>query len=286
MQGCSINETAYYFYKIGLVKIMFKSERLQKIRNIIFDRKQINVSTLSSLLGVSEVTIRSDLEQLEQEGFLSRLHGGAVLNEDITSQKEINSAISGDDIVYSKDQDDIGVLAAKLIHDNERIFLGSGTVCYYIAKALKDRKNLTILTNSLYVANILSDNIHINVLLTGGELQQGKYCGASNIMKKNVENLFLSKAFFSVAGADFDAGYTVANNTEVDIYNIISARSKEVIFAIEYTKFNQYDFIKLGNLDMAPIVISNSKIPDAYSEYYFTHNIKIITAVDLPSTIL
>ena len=86
----------------------------------------MDVLTLSEILGVSDVTIRSDLEQLEQAGFITRMHGGAVLNETSTRQTVVNEALSGRNIEYDKNKEEIGKIAASLIAEREWVFPGPG----------------------------------------------------------------------------------------------------------------------------------------------------------------
>ena len=260
---------------------MFKTERIKRIKELIFERKQINVTTLSTLLNVSEVTIRSDLEALEEEGFIVRTHGGAVLNEEYTNQHAINDALTGRNISYNKDKEYIGKIASNLIIENEWVFLGSGVTCYYIAKELLNRKNVNVLSNNLYVINILSSNPYINVISTGGIISHSLSCMSGDLFKKSIENMYFSKAFFSVDGVDFDGGYTISNSVEMETYRAIAEKSKEVVFAIDHTKFSKLAFLRIGDLDMTKTVISNEKIPAQYKAYYFDHGIRIFTSYEL-----
>jgi DeoR/GlpR family transcriptional regulator of sugar metabolism len=262
---------------------MFKTERLKRIKEIVFERKQVNVTTLSSLLDVTEVTIRSDLETLEEEGFIVRTHGGAVLNEEYTSQHAINDALSGRNIVYNKDKEYIGKIASNLIMENEWVFLGSGVTCYYIAKELLTRKNVNVLSNNLLVVNILSSNPYINVIATGGAISHSLSCMNGDLFRKSIENMYFSKAFLSVAGADFGAGYTFSSAIEVEVFNAVQDKTKETIFAIDHTKFNRLSFLRIGGLDLVKTVISNEKIPNEYKAYYFDNGIRIFTSYELDS---
>ncbi len=258
---------------------MFKKERQKNIKAMLSDRKQVAVLELSSLFHVSEVTIRSDLDELEREGFLTRLHGGAILKDQSTENQDTIVAVPFGSIAYDANKQQIGKVAASLVNERERVFLGPGTTCYYIAKELLHRRNITVLTNNLYVANILISNPYIKVLLIGGQVVRDLYCVADEIFTKSIENLYLSKAFFSVGGADFN-GYTVSSVPETEIYKQIAEKSKEVIMALDNTKFNMHEFVYLGDLDMLPIVISDSKMPEPYKEYYSAHNVKILTSIE------
>jgi DeoR/GlpR family transcriptional regulator of sugar metabolism len=259
---------------------MFKKERQKNIKKMLTNRKQVAVLELSTLFKVSEVTIRNDLGELEREGFLTRLHGGAILKEAGPEKQDPVVATPFGSIECDANKQQIGKVAASLVNERERIFLGPGTTCYYIAKELLHRSDITVLTNNLYVANVLLSNPYIKVLLTGGQLVRDQYCVVDDMFTKSIESLYLSKAFFSVGGADFSAGYTVSSVPETEIYKQIAERSKEVIMALDNTKFNMHEFVYLGDLDMLPIVISDSKMPESYKEYYLAHNVKILSSIE------
>lgn len=262
---------------------MFKSERLHRIKELVYNHGQVNVTTLSSLLNVSEVTIRTDLEKLENAGFLKRVRGGAVLNEEYSSQQDLDDALACRSIEYDRNLEDIAKISVRLIHDNERIFLGPGKTCYFIAKELLSRRNLTVLTNNLFVANILAANPYITQIMTGGRFVRKEQYYFDELFNRSIENLYLSKAFFTVGGADMNAGYTVRSSSEADIYRSIAERTKEPIVVIDYTKYDTFSFIKLGDLDMVRTVISNDKMPDTYKNYYSENNVRVFTSCELDS---
>ncbi|MEI6101475.1 MAG: DeoR/GlpR family DNA-binding transcription regulator, partial [Eubacteriales bacterium] len=254
---------------------------LQRIKEIIYDRKQVDVLTLSEILDVSDVTIRSDLEQLEQSGFIIRMHGGAVLNESSTRQTAVNEALSCQTIEYNKNKEEIGKIAASLIAEREWVFLGPGTTCYYIAKELLHRKSINILTNNFYVVNVLFANPSINVIVAGGQMNHETGSTYGDIFTRSIESIFFSKAFFSVGGADMSAGYTVSSAGEMELLRAVSQKTQELIFTIDHTKYDAISFMQIGNLDTAKTVISNDKMPNAYKKYYFENGIRVFTSYDL-----
>jgi DeoR/GlpR family transcriptional regulator of sugar metabolism len=260
---------------------MFKAERIQKIKELVFNRKQVDVATLSALLDVSGVTIRSDLERLEESGYLQRTHGGAVLNESSTSQEGVNNNLLGKTIRYDKTKESIGQIAAALIEENEWIFLGPGETCYYIAKQLCGRKNINILTNNIYVVNALLGSSGVNVIMAGGNLNHERRCVLGDIFTKSVEDIYLRKAFFSVAGADFQAGYTVSGIGEMNLIKFISQKTGDLIFLVDPARFGIVSFMSVGDLKSVPTVMSGHKMPEAYKKYYFEHNIRVFTPYDL-----
>jgi len=147
---------------------MFASERLGIIKGLLIDKKHINVSDLSSMLNVSEVTIRRDLEKLENEDFLTRTHGGAVINTVNTSEEE--NYIDNNEDPYLRERMEISEIAVHMIEDNDVILLTPGLTNLCIARKIINKKNITVLTNDLNIAAVLSSNPSIKIIIPGGDL--------------------------------------------------------------------------------------------------------------------
>lgn len=261
---------------------MFKAERIQRIKEIIFERKQVNVSTLSSLLNVTEVTIRNDLEQLEKSGFLTRWHGGATLNSDLYPEQSVPGGQAAfPDISFEKEKDEIGQIAAKLVEEREWIFLGPGTTSYYIAKALSKRQNLNIMTNNFYVSYVLGGNPSINLMFLGGKLDHSGMYTIPDDLQSQLKHIYLNKSFFSVDAVSLDGGYTLTDVTVLEIINTMKTHCSETILCVDSKKFGQRAFMKLGDLTFASTVITNSQIPQEYHEHYLKHGIRLFTSYDL-----
>ena len=263
---------------------MFKAARQAKIKEILLDRKQVNVQTLSSLLNVSTVTIRSDLEELETMGFVIRMHGGALLNDSVMQQEQANGFFVGVNVDYDKPKESVGVIASHFVKDNEWIFLGSGTTCYYVARALVNRQNLNVLTNNLLVAHELSKNPGANVIMTGGTLSHDTYNLGGEIFAEYLQSINISKAFISIAGIDLNYAYTVSTAGEFNVFQVIRRISKELFIVADSSKFDKTAFIKVGELNAADAVITNKEVSDAYKEYFFSHDIRIYTSYDIPAS--
>lgn len=260
---------------------MFKVARLAKIKEILLDRGQVDVSTLSALLNVSDVTIRSDLEELEKDKFLHRTHGGAILNEDYLKQQDFQNTMLGGKLEYDRNKEYIGQIAAELVSDGEWIFIGQGTTCYYVAKELSKKDTLNVLTNNLYAAVVLSQNKKANIVVTGGTLIHSDLFLSGDMFLRVLDNIYISKAFMGVTGVDFKSGYTVNDYLEQNVYNKIKEISKELIIVADSSKFNKMSFLSIGPLTMPDIVITNENVPKEYKEFYFDNGVKIFTSYNI-----
>jgi len=263
---------------------MFKAARLAKIKEVILDRDQIDVNTLSALLNVSDVTIRSDLEQLEKENFIVRTHGGAVLNENHIKQKAFQDNLAGSKIEYDKHKEYVGQIAAEMINANEWIFIGQGSTCYYISRALVNKPNINVVTNNLYVAGILAQNQQSRVVVTGGNLNHASLYLSGDILMQSLGNIFISKAFIGVGGIDFKSGITVNDSTELYLCDKIKEISNELIIVADYKKFNHTAFMKIGPLTYAHSIITNDNIPEEYKTYFFENGVKIFTSYQIKAS--
>lgn len=259
---------------------MFKVERIRRIKEIIQDCKEIDVSTLSGLLGVSDATIRTDLESLEKEGFLTRFHGGATLN---ATEETVTSSHAYDitPVEYDKNKEEIGNIAARLIREREWVFLGPGSTTYYIALALRQRSNINVMTNSFLVANALQDAPTIKVRFIGGQIENQGFYTVPDSIADEFSNIYLNKAFFSVDAVDLESGYTLSDLPVFEVIQTVTAKAKETIFAVDYMKFGQRAFMKIADLDDIKTVITNDHIDFAYKKYFSEHGICVYTTYDL-----
>lgn len=252
---------------------MFKIERIQKIKELLLERRQMEVSTLSTLLKVSDATIRNDLEELENEGFLTRFHGGAALNyaETSGSVNVFDNAM----VPYDRNKEEIGFIAAKSVREREWVFLGPGTTTYYIAKALAHRSNISILTNSFLVINALKDSPHIKIMFLGGRFQRPGFYAVPDDLESEMDNIYLDKAFFSVDGLDLCAGYTLSDIAVLKVIQCVKKHSQETIMAIDSTKFDQRSFRKVCGIDDIKTVVTNPDFPEQYRQFFSLHHISV-----------
>ncbi len=254
---------------------MFATERIKKIKQILLEYKKVDVSHLSQILSVSEVTVRKDLERLENDGFLTKIHGGAVLNE--LSPLDIPHNLV--EIPHFEHKRMIGLIAAQMIQPNEAVFIGSGSTCLQIAKNLKETKNVTIVTNNLSVAVELSRLPSLRVNVTGGELRVEEFT-QSLIGPKAIESLqgiYVDKAFIGVNGISLKRGYTVQDSNEGFIVSEIAKSANELIVVADHAKFNKIAFTQLGEITMADKVITDELVPEEYIRFYFENNTPMFT---------
>jgi len=255
---------------------MFAAERLAKVREVLLEYKHVDISTLSSILSVSEATIRRDLEKLEDEGFLTKTHGGAMINDD--ADQEVQLSFVDDPYIDEKIQ--IGIVASQMISNGDVIFLGNGNTCQQISKHIKDKKELTVVTNNINIIIELHGCTNINLIVLGGNIQSfGTSISTSGqFSKKMLEGIFVNKAFFTVNGISMKHGYTLCSAELAEIYSIILKNADESIIVVDYSKFDKRAFVQLGNIDLVKKVVTNAQLSLEYKKFFFETNIQLFTA--------
>jgi len=258
---------------------VFATERQNRIKQLLFEYDKVGVGSLSEILDVSEVTIRKDLEKLEKDGFLIRTHGGAVLREDVPKEEVSPES----DIPNIESKKMIGIFAAALIQDRDVIFLGPGSTCIQIAKNLRDKKDIIVVTNNIGVMTELAGLPSCRVLATGGEIDASEYgvmmTGEATI--KSIKALYMNKVFVSVDGISFSRGYMMRNAYIGQMYSLLKDYCDEIIIVADHTKYGVNSLTNIGDLGFADKVISDQLAPHEYIKYFFEHDIQIFTTYPL-----
>jgi DeoR family fructose operon transcriptional repressor len=264
---------------LGCIVQVFASERYNKIKQLLYDYGKVDVNSLSNVLSVSEVTIRKDLEKLELEGFLIRTHGGAVLKED--APRNESSLEDGVPNLDSKKM--IGMFAAALVQDRDVIFLGPGSTCIQIAKNLKDKKDIIVITNNLRVMLELANQTNCRVLDTGGELDTTEHgmMMTGDILLNSLRNMYMNKAFVGVDGISLKRGFMIRNGFIAQMYKTLKDYTDEIIIVADHTKFDSNSLANVGDLTYADKIISDQLAPHEYIKYFFEHDIPIFTTYPL-----
>ncbi len=257
---------------------MFAAERIKKIKEILLEYKHVDVNTLCSLLSVSIATVRRDLDKLEEEGFLSKTHGGAIINE--TNEFEVQ--LSGSDDPFLGEKTQIGMIAAEMIENNDIIFLGSGNTCLQIAKNIKEKRNITVVTNNINIVLELAYCKNTNVIMPGGDLEvvDNYLAMTGQYTLNNLEKMYLNKSFFTVNGISIDYGYTVNSREQAALYKLLLANSNESVVVADYSKFDKRAFTQVGPISLIKKVITNVQLDNRYKEFFFDNGIKLFTTFE------
>ncbi len=203
-------------------------------------RKQpgLRVPELAKNLGVSEGTVRNDLNALEADGRLERIHGGAVLREQVGFH---NASFSSRHQEHGAEKMLIARYAGKLVKDGDSILLDASSTLFYFAYAIKDCQRLRVVTNGLDVARLLAQNPTNTVILIGGVLNQDGSSVTGIFSEQAIRELHIQKAFVSCSGFSLERGMTEVHLEEAQLKRRAIESAAQVIALIDSSKFGKED---------------------------------------------
>lgn len=243
---------------------MLALERKNLILERLQDEKKVVVSVLSQEFGVSEETIRRDLEKLEQEGYATKSYGGAVLNENVAFDMPLN--IRSKKNVLAKQK--IARLAADMIHDGSHIMLDASSTDLYIAKAIKEKQRLTVVTNSIEIILELADIPGWNVIATGGLLKSGYLALLGSQAENFMRSYYVDIAFVSCKALDKELGILDTTENFTSMKKVIIESSAKCYLTLDSTKFDKTAFTRTGGIEMVDGVVTDRRPSDAWMEQF------------------
>jgi DeoR/GlpR family transcriptional regulator of sugar metabolism len=232
-------------------------ERRQEILRQVHQAGRVSVSELSQQFGVSEVTIRADLQALADYNLLVRTHGGAVPAG--RGLPELSLSLRRQQQVMEKSR--IGEAAAQLVVDGDAIFLDTSSTALAIAQRLKQRRHLTVITNSLAIAQEMLDAAGVSVVMPGGQLRRET---ASLIGPDGLEILRkfnIQKGFFGAHGLSVPEGLTDVSAAEVEVKRPLVAMCRQVVAVLDSTKWGRVGLASFAKMDQIDIVITDTLAP-------------------------
>ena len=238
---------------------MLATERRMQILEYLKEKGSAEVSELSATFGVSEVTIRRDLDELARRNLIIRVHGGAVPYSWGTSFEPLYDSKKG---LHVDEKSRIGAAAAQLVHDGETIILDSGTTTWQIANKLRSRYDLTVVTTDLNIAGVLSINPTIRVIIAGGLVRPGLFCCVGPYTEELLNRLNVDKTFLGADAISVEKGVTNATVEEVPVKQAMIRAGHQVILVADHSKFQKVAFAKVADLSQIDCIITDNAVPD------------------------
>ena len=238
-------------------------ERRQSLLDMLRKQPGLRVPELALALGISEGTVRNDLNALEDQGRLKRVHGGAVLNDQ--DQFQNNSFLrrfkhnAAAKLAIARE-------AAVLVNDGDSILLDASTTGYYLAQTLADRRRLRVMTNGFEIARELASNSSNTVILIGGVVNNDSSSVTGLLSEKIIAEMHIEKAFFSCSGFSLERGMTEVHFAEAQLKRKAIESSKQVIAMIDSTKFGKEDLTPFARADQITHLISDTKLSSEWIE--------------------
>ncbi len=232
------------------------TKRINEILELLTKENKMEVSLLAEKLGVSQVTVRKDLDELEGKGIIMREHGFAVLR----SPDDINGRIA----YHYESKKKIAVKATELINDGDILMIESGSCCVLLAETLAaQKKDLTIITNSAFIANYIRSKSNFQIILLGGIYQQDAQVLVGPMVRQCAENFCVDLFFIGTDGYSSRTGFTNRDQMRAQAVRDMARQTEKVIVLTESEKFDKHGVVPLNINQQIKIVITDQQIDNA-----------------------
>lgn len=244
-----------------------KKERETKILELLTEHNRMEVVELSDLLGVSQVTIRKDLDALEKRQMVKRIHGYAELN----SADNINRRLA----YHYEEKMKIASKAAEMIHDGDTVMIENGSCCALAALQIaKTKKNITIVTNSAFIADYIR-NENIQIVLLGGIYQQDSQCLVGPMVRDGVSNYYVKYFFIGTDGWSERTGFTNKDQMRAQAVRDMANSAENIVVLTESEKFSVLGTVPINVKDQPKYVITDANIPQETVHALSDRNIEV-----------
>lgn len=245
------------------------NKRQSQILDLLEKNKKMEVTKLSELLNVSQVTIRKDLVILENSGIIVREHGYARLNE----SDDINNRLAR----HYETKQKIAKLAVESIENGETVMIESGSCCALVALEIaRSKKDVTLITNSAFIADYIRKIGSVKVILLGGEYQNESQVMVGPLTRKCVEAFFVDKLFIGTDGFTIETGFTGNDYMRSEAVKDMAKQASRVMIVTDSDKFSQKGVVNLIEIEKVACVYTDDNIPSKIEDYLNKRNIKLI----------
>ncbi|AEM73892.1 DeoR/GlpR family DNA-binding transcription regulator [Caldicellulosiruptor acetigenus] len=252
---------------------MLAIERRQKIMAMLNENKSVLVPELAKLFNVTEETIRRDLEKLEKEGLLKRTYGGAVLVENYN----VDIPFEFRNVTNIEGKKQIALSLIKYIEDGDTLVMDSSTSALQVAKLLKTKKKITVITNSEQIIDelkVFEDTI--KVISTGGTLRNKSLSLVGPIAEQTLRSLNANKAIISCKGFDIEKGFTESNELEAQVKKLMIEIADKVYMIADHTKMNKTALVNIATLDDVDFIFTDKILPPSQENAIREKNVEIV----------
>jgi DeoR family transcriptional regulator of aga operon len=241
---------------------MMAEERRTQILQIVRTAGRVRVNDLASRFSTSAVTIRNDLNELHQRGMVLRSHGGAVLPDTILRESPVRERLNAN----SDEKRRIGAMAATLINDGETIILDSGTTTLEIARQIKRKRGLHVITNGVNIAAELLDARDVQTFMIGGTVRGESASISGRFSEEMFDQFSADKLFLGGAGCDLGFGVSGANLEETMVNRAMMRIAREIILVADASKFSKRSMSRIAPFAEIDTVISDTRLGEEIQE--------------------
>ena len=244
------------------------NKRHTKILDLLTENRKMEVTKLSTLLDVSQVTIRKDLDILEASGIIIREHGYATIND----SDDINHRLA----YHYENKQQIAKVAVQSIQNGETVMIESGSCLALVALEIaKTKKDITLITNSTFIADYIRKIKTVKIILLGGEYQNESQVMVGPITRKCAEAFFVDKLFIGTDGFTVETGFTGNDYMRSEAVRDMARQASKVIVVTDSIKFQQKGVVSLIDTKKVTSIYTDQDIPSDIEEYLVQQNIEV-----------
>jgi len=247
-------------------------ERRQHILTLIQNEGRALVGELSRNLGISQITIRKDLEYLQSKGLVKRTHGGALR---IQASALFDPSLQEKQKQHSQEKQRIAIAAAKMVEEGQCVMLDSGTTTAAIAHELRRFSQLTVITNAVNIAAELAST-NLEVILIGGSLRKNSFSLVGPLAEDVLEEMHADILFLGVDGFDPEVGLTTPDFLESRVNRAMVKAARRVVAVCDSTKFNRRSLSRIVPPSAIHIVITDRNLAQGTVETLRAQNIEVV----------
>lgn len=247
-------------------------ERRERLLQYLETHQRVTVNEICEQFLVSPATARRDLELLEQEGHVRRFHGGALALKSAPPERPFAERSSE----QAEEKQRIGRAAAALVEDGDTLFLGSGTTVLEVAQNLLHHRNLSVVTNSLLVMNMLAHVPGISLVALGGVLRSSEQSFIGHLTELALNELHVSKVIMGIRAIDLDAGITNDYLAETQTDRKILSISRELILVADHTKCERISSVSLAPLSIVHTFVTDNQTPSHFTAALREQGIRVL----------
>ena len=247
-------------------------ERRQHILSRIQSEGRVLVDELSRTLGISRITIRKDLERLQDKGLVQRTHGGALR---LQSHALLDPSLQEKRKQHSEEKQRIAKAAVRMVEEGQCVMLDSGTTTAAIARELKKFSQLTVITNALNIAAELAST-NLEVILIGGSLRKNSFSLVGPLAEDVLHEMHSDILFLGVDGFDPEIGVTTPNLLESRVNRAMVKAARRVVAVCDSTKFKRRSLSRIVPPSAVHAVITDRDLPPEAAEALRAQNIEVV----------
>ena len=257
----------------------FAEQRLKEINSYLQKHKSAEVEELVRIFNVSGTTIRADLRELESQNYITRTHGGAIVNDNRVIK---NSLVDPGYLSRIKQNHEmkikIGIAVAGMISDNESVILDDGSTTLQVAKSIHEDQKITVITNGVNICLELAKLNNVEVISTGGIFRKNDLSYNGKVAEETVSKFYANKAILGAMGVSLEYGITAPEEAKAELKKIMIENSSELIIVADHTKIERVSLRPVCSINRITTLVTDNQISESIVEKYKNAGVNIIVA--------